>query len=138
MKSNQNLFEGMTQYQMLQTINKMNRQQKRDLAKKLNISFSKLQELTKFSIVDIKVDDIPEGTLVKLKVDRILEHEENLSEKFIQWVKQNKDKVFTCEKDPTLNENDSRVVLKEDENEPKWLFHTSDLELVLDHDIIFA
>ena len=43
----------------------------------------------------------------------------------------NKDKVFTCEKDPTLPNDSKRVVLKEDENNPKWLFHVTDLELVM-------
>ena len=137
-KNNKNIFEGMTQYQMLQKINGMNRKQKRELAKQLHMSFSELQELTKFSIVDINVQELPEGTLVKLKVDEILKKENELSPKYIEWVKANKDKVFTCERDPELPNDTTRVVLKEDENNPKWLFHTSDLELVIDDDIVFA
>ena len=35
------------------------------------------------------------------------------------------------EKDPTLPDDSKRVILKEDESDPKWLFHVTDLELVI-------
>ena len=121
-----------SQYEQILQMKSMNRAEKRKLAKKLKISYSDLLDALNFKIEDITVEELPEGTLVKLKVDQILSKEKELSEKYIEWVKNNKDKVFTCEKDPTLPNDSKRVVLKEDENNPKWLFHVNDLELVLD------
>ena len=120
-----------TQFDMLRKINSMNREQKRKLAKKLKISYQHLLDLTEIKIADMTIEDIPEGSKVKLNVDRILEKESKLNPKYVEWVKANKGKVFTCEKDPTLPEDSKRVMLKEDETEPKWLFHVTDLEFAL-------
>ena len=127
-----------SQYEQILQMKSMNRSEKRKLAKKLKISYSDLLEALDFKIEDITVDELPEGTLVKLKTEQILSKEKELSKKYIQWVKDNKDKVFTCEKDPTLPNDSKRVVLKEDENDPKWLFHVNDLELVIDQKEIMS
>ena len=75
-------------------------------------------------------DNLNGETKVKLKAEQILQ-QGDLNEKYREWVEANKDKVFTCEKDSTLPNDSKRVVLKEDESNPKWLFHVTDLELVM-------
>lgn len=127
----------MTEYQQFMKLKSMNREEKRKLAKKMKISYTALNEALEFKIENITVEELPEGTLVKLKADQILSKKEELSEKYIQWIENNRDKIFTCEKDPTMGNDSKRVVLKEDENNPKWLFHVNDLELVLDEKEIF-
>ena len=130
-------MQGMSQYQQLMQLKSMNRAEKRKIAKKLKMSYSDLVEGLDFKIENVTVEEIPEGTLVKLKADQILEKKNELSDEFVQWVENNKEKIFTCQKDPSLNNDSKRVILKEDENNPKWLFHVADLELVLDEKEIF-
>lgn len=130
-------MQNMTQYQQLMAIKSMNRAEKRKLAKKMKMSYTNLNEALDFKIENITVEELPEGTLVKLKADQILSKKEELSDKYIKWIEKNRDKVFTCEKDPNLPDDSKRVVLKEDENNPKWIFHVNDLELVLDEKEIF-
>ena len=130
-------MQNMTQYQQLMKMKNMNRAEKRKIAKQLKMSYSDLVEALDFKIENITVEELPEGTLVRLKADQILEKRNELSEKYIQWVEENRNKIFTCEKDPTLPEDSKRVVLKEDTNNPKWIFHVNDLELVLDEKEIF-
>lgn len=130
-------MQNMTQYQQLMKMKNMNRAEKRKIAKQLKMSYSDLVEALDFKIENITVEELPEGTLVRLKADQILEKRNELSEKYIQWVEENRNKIFTCEKDPTLPEDSKRVVFKEDTNNPKWIFHVNDLELVLDEKEIF-
>ena len=108
----------------------MNRAEKRKLAKKLKMKYAELLESLELKIEDVTVEELPEGTKVKLKAEQILQ-QGNLNEKYREWVEANKDKVFTCEKDSTLPNDSKRVVFKEDESNPKWLFHVTDLELVM-------
>jgi hypothetical protein len=122
----------MSQYEQILAIRKMNRKDKRALAKKLKISYNQLLEMINFEIADVTVEQLPEGTRVKLKVDKILERKEELSDRYINWVELHRNDVFTCERDPEFPDDSKRVVFKEDENEVKWSFHVSDLELVLD------
>ena len=109
-----------------------NRKERRALAKKLKISNEKLNELLQVQIENIAIDYLPTGQKVKLKTEQILEKKDELSERFIQFVEENKDKILTVERDPEKGEDAQVVCLKEDSNEVKWLFHYSDLELVLD------
>lgn len=120
----------MTEYEQLLAIKKMNRKQKRALAKKLNMSYADLIESINFDIVDMNIEQIPEGTQVKINYDKVMEHKDELSERYISWITEHKNDIFTCEKDTTLPDNSHRVQLKEDSNEVKWLFNTSDLILV--------
>ena len=123
-------FQKLSQYEQLLYLQGMNRAEKRKLAKKLKMKYAELLESLEFKIEDVTVEELPEGTKVKLKAEQILQ-QRNLNEKYREWVEANKDKVFTCEKDPTLPNDSKRVVFKEDENNPKWLFHVTDLELVM-------
>lgn len=123
-------FQKLSQYEQLLYLQGMNRAEKRKLAKKLKMKYAELLESLEFKIEDVTVEELPEGTKVKLKAEQILQ-QGNLNEKYREWVEANKNKVFTCEKDPTLPNDSKRVVLKEDESNPKWLFHVTDLELVM-------
>ena len=123
-------FQKLSQYEQLLYLQGMNRAEKRKLAKKLKMKYAELLESLEFKIEDVTVEELPEGTKVKLKAEQILQ-QRNLKEKYREWVEANKDKVFTCEKDPTLPNDSKRVVFKEDESNPKWLFHVTDLELVM-------
>ena len=126
------LQNGLTEYETLLKIKAMNRKQKRTLAKKLGMSYSDLIESLNFQIVDMQVDQIPEGTKVKLNYDRIMEHKDELSEKYIKWVTEHKNDIFTVEFDPLKKEKqtadyNSFVQFVEDETKPKWLFWAGDL-----------
>lgn len=123
-------FQKLSQYEQLLYLQNMNRAEKRKLAKKLKMKYAELLESLEFKIEDVTVEELPEGTKVKLKAEQILQ-QKDLNEKYREWVEANKDKVFTCEKDPTLPNDSKRVVLKEDESNPKWLFHVTDLDLVM-------
>ena len=123
-------FQKLSQYEQLLYLQGMNRAKKRKLAKKLKMKYAELLESLEFKIEDVTVEELPEGTKVKLKAEQILQ-QRNLNEKYREWVEANKDKVFTCEKDSTLPNDSKRVVFKEDESNPKWLFHVTDLELVM-------
>ena len=127
---NDKKFQKLSQYEQLLYLQGMNRAKKRKLAKKLKMKYAELLESLEFKIEDVTVEELPEGTKVKLKAEQILQ-QRNLNEKYREWVEANKDKVFTCEKDSTLPNDSKRVVLKEDESNPKWLFHVTDLELVM-------
>ena len=131
---NDKKFQKLSQYEQLLYLQNMNRAEKRKLAKKLKMKYAELLESLEFKIEDVTVEELPEGTKVKLKAEQILQ-QKDLNEKYREWVEVNKDKVFTCEKDPTLPNDSKRVVLKEDESNPKWLFHVTDLDLVMYHTI---
>ena len=107
-----------------------NRKERRALAKRLKISNEKLNELLQIQIENVSIDYLPTGQKVKIKVDQILEKREELSEKYIQFIEENRDKILTVERDPNKDEEAQVVCLQEDPNEVKWLFHYTDLELV--------
>ena len=111
-----------------------NRKERRALAKKLKISPQKMNELLQVNIENIAIDYLPTGQKVKLKTEQILEKREELSEKYIQFVEDNRDKILTVQRDPEKDDDAQVVCLKEDPNEVKWLFHYNDLELVLDEE----
>ena len=107
-----------------------NRKERRALAKRLKISNEKMNELLQIQIENVSIDYLPTGQKVKIKVDQILEKREELSEKYIQFIEENRDKILTVERDPNKDEEAQVVCLQEDPNEVKWLFHYTDLELV--------
>ena len=111
-----------------------NRKERRALAKKLKISPKTMNELLQINIENIAIDYLPTGQKVKLKAEQILEKREELSEKYIQFVEDNRDKILTVQRDPEKDDDAQVVCLKEDPNEVKWLFHYNDLELVLDEE----
>ena len=76
-------------------------------------------------IID-KASGFEEGDRVKIDYDYIMgkKSAENLSEKYIEFISNNKDKVFTLAKD---DKHKSFFVFEEDVSEPKWLWFGTDL-----------
>jgi hypothetical protein len=115
----------------------MNRQQIRQLAKKynLNINQSKvLNNLVEMAQIKKVYDDykpIPEGTKVKLNIERIKSHPDynRLTEPYKTFVESNKDTVFTVKYDPQSTEH-FVLCLKE----CIWKFWEGDLIVVEDKD----
>lgn len=112
----------------------MNRQQIRKLAKEYKIPFKTLREQIAQmdpEVVKVNLEDLPNGEKVRLKVDRILEHKDSLSQDYIDFIENNRDTVFTVKKydNGAGKENSKRFTLNEDTTEPKWIFHLEDLTL---------
>ena len=114
----------------------MNREERRAAVKKLT-----KKGLTKESAITFvkRIDSITtnpittwEGEKVTLDYNRIISYPDwkKMREDYRNWVTEHKNDIFTCEKDDSLKDDDTRVQLAEDTNEVKWLFHTSDLILV--------
>ena len=72
-------------------------------------------------------DFLPEGTKVKLDYDEIHDRPNysKRNERFIKFVEQNKDRVFTVEYDDKHKDKPYLVCLNEDTTKPKWLFHAN-------------
>lgn len=96
----------------------LNRKMRRKLAKK-----TKSKILRKFKNKTILFQD---GDKVKLKYDRIINRRNDLSNKYIDFVESNKDKVLTVSNIDKLDFKD-QVRLEED---MRWIWHISDLESV--------
>ena len=112
----------------------MNRQQIRKLAKEYKIPFKTLREQIAQmdpEVVKVNLEDLPNGEKVRLKVDRILEHKDSLSQDYIDFIENNRDTVFTVKKydNGVGKENSKRFTLNEDTTEPKWIFHLDDFTL---------
>ena len=61
---------------------------------------------------------------VKIKVDNY--NKKELSPKFIKFLNESKDKVFTAQQEKKYKGTDIYIL----EEEPLWLFHASNLEVV--------
>lgn len=115
----------------------MNREQKCKQTQKLKaegFSMNQINAFFRYKQMEESNETIPEGTKVKLDLDRIKSHlgYKGLTEKYRNWVETNVDKVFTVEYDKGKKVNPVTVCLKEDESQPKWLFWVGDLEVVKD------
>ena len=75
---------------------------------------------------------IPEGAKVRLRYDRIHGSEKwnDLSQRYKDFIEENKGKEFTVEYDERFKDRPLVVCLKEDPSEVKWLFSVLDLEVV--------
>ena len=69
------------------------------------------------------------GDKVTINYKQIIERSkiQNYTAKFLEWILNNKDKVFTIEYDKTQGINNHLVCLKEDSTNPKWLIWALDL-----------
>lgn len=87
----------------------------------------KLQAIKRMADGDVDKDSvIEEGAKVKLNYDSIVS-DPNYPKKvqaYKDFVENNKDTVFTVEYDEKYKNNPLLVMLKEDTNEAKWLWHT--------------
>ena len=63
---------------------------------------------------------------VKIKVDNFLQHRKMFSPMFMNFVEDNKDKIFIAKQEKKYKGSDI-YILKEN---GVWLFHEADLELV--------
>ena len=110
----------------------MNRRLRRQMEKKLG--FKKARDIRK-NMKDYK--PLHDGDKVKIKVDDIVNRIEETQAQYVQqyldWIKENKDKVFTVEYDES-HPNGLMVCLAEDTTPIKWLFWEGDLEKVETHD----
>ena len=110
----------------------MNREQRR----KLNLSIKEsavLTDLINMAKIKKALDDwkpIPEGTKVKLNMEKITSHPDwnpNPTDwnhrRYVDWINVHKDDVFTIEYDPNHLKDLQMLCLKEDTTKPKWLFH---------------
>jgi hypothetical protein len=80
---------------------------------------------------------LSEGQKVKLNLESIMNHpdyKKNLDSNKLNYhnfVESHKDTIFTVEYDPKYMTNPYLVCLKEDDNNPRWLFHKLDLNVVI-------
>ena len=110
----------------------MNREQKRAQIRQLQKKGMKKADAER--LVNHFVDSLKleEGATVKLNYELMtsLPDWKNQREEYKAWVEAHKDEYLTVEWDARRKEIDARdkkimVCLKEDETEPKWLFHSS-------------
>jgi len=110
----------------------MNREKRRKLTKELKakgFSKDKIATYLNFVTKDSKVV-IPEGSKVKLDVDKIKAHPDyiKLTDKYKNWVADNRNKVFTVKYEEKYGESPNLVALEEDDI--GWLFPISDLVIM--------
>lgn len=112
----------------------MNREQRRAVQKKTGVSANliKAAEHLMSQGTPLEIPTIPEGTKVKIKVDKIFQETgfADRMPRFRKFVQEARDKIFTVEYDPEHRDRPSLVCLKEDPSEVKWLWYIGDLEVV--------
>ena len=85
--------------------------------------------------VKISFKPLKEGDKVKINISRIRKNKDykKFSNKYINFLNENKDKTFTIER-PTGRLNSWKNIwsLTEDMSDPKWCFYESDLVRVVD------
>lgn len=113
-------------FELYKQFHTMNRDQKRALAKKLKVSYKQLVDAMSIKIEDMSLDEVPKGSKVKLKYDQIIKKKDQLSEKYLTWLEENKNKTFTFEPYGD-NPSGTRGTFEEDETNPKWIFSVTDL-----------
>lgn len=110
----------------------MNREQKRAQIKQLQKKGMKKSEAARLVNQFADSLQLEEGATVKLNYDLMtsLPDWNNQREEYKAWVEAHKDEYMTVEWDARRKEANTRdkkimVCLKEDETDPKWLFHSS-------------
>lgn len=113
----------------------MNREQRRRAEKALRHS-GKTREQARQIVNEFEfmhpVKKLSNGDKVKLNVAGIKSdvNFKRKTDEYKTFVDTHQDDVFTVELDPKFHGNAILVCLAEDETEPKWLWHESDLERV--------
>lgn len=101
----------------------MNRQQRRKLMKQL-----KEKHVSSILNLDKTFESFPEGTKVKIVPEKCVKN----NTKRNKFIKENTEKVMTICYDERFKDNPHIYSLAEDENNPKWLWNHSELEIVED------
>lgn len=72
------------------------------------------------------------GKRVKLDIEKILSRKRSFSEKYKNFLNENKDNIFTAEYYSRINHNPSGYfyTLKEDKSDIKWIFTSDDFILI--------
>lgn len=116
----------------------MNRKEKRDslkfLKKKMTESGISKKEKNQFlsdMLTKYNKDKYQEGAKVRLNYQKISERFNiDSNPKFVQWVENHKDEIFTVEYEKKYQKNKTLCVFKEDDSEVRWLWFYQDLILV--------
>ncbi len=108
----------------------MNREQRRKTAKELKSKGYSKEKIDAFLNINKTTESIPEGTKVKLNIDKIKSHPDyyKLTGKYKNWVNDNKDIVFTVKYEESYGDNPNIVALLEDKT--GWNFYVGDLIVV--------
>ena len=103
-----------------------NKQVAKQIQKRLD-----MQNMIKHIPTDTNI--VAEGTKVKLNYESIISEPDyaRKTQRYKDFIENNKDKVFTVEYDERFKHNPIFVCLKEDETPAKWIFHgTYDLIII--------
>lgn len=111
---------------------KERRQYSKDLKKRLRKDgYSKQQasEFVNLMTSQFNSEKLEAGEKVKIDYDRFLKNEEKSPQlpKFIEFVEENKDKIFTVMYEPMYEKKKMICCLEEDTSEPRWTFSPYEL-----------
>jgi hypothetical protein len=108
------------------------RKERRNFMKKNHISMKTANAVFQNYMIknEAKFTSLPQGTKVMLKYDQIISKSKELSDGYLKFVNDHKDQVMTVVYDEKRLINPLQVCLEEDTSEIKWLFDTSELEVV--------
>ena len=113
-----------------EAVRKMNRADKRALAKRFNIPMNLVEKIFQDATIQNVYETYLEGSKVKLNYERIMENTEGKSELYLKFVEDHKDDIMTIQYDENHKDSPTIFCLEEDKNPAKWLFDISDLILI--------
>lgn len=113
-----------------EAVRKMNRADKRALAKRFNIPMNLVEKIFQDATIQNVYETYLEGSKVKLNYERIMGNTEGKSELYLKFVEDHKDDIMTIQYDENHKDSPTIFCLEEDTNPAKWLFDISDLILI--------
>ena len=113
-----------------EAVRKMNRADKRALAKRFNIPMNLVEKIFQDATIQNVYETYLEGSKVKLNYERIMGNTEGKSESYLKFVEDHKDDIMTIQYDENHKDSPTIFCLEEDTNPAKWLFDISDLILI--------
>lgn len=113
-----------------EAVRKMNRADKRALAKRFNIPMNLVEKIFQDATIQNVYETYLEGSKVKLNYEHIMENTEGKSELYLKFVEDHKDDIMTIQYDENHKDSPTIFCLEEDTNPAKWLFDISDLILI--------
>lgn len=111
---------------------KERRQYNKDLKKRLRKDGYSKQQAAEFANLmtsQFNSEKLDAGEKVKIDYDRFLRNEAKSPQltKFVEFVEENKDKVFTVMYEPMYEEKKMICCLEEDTSDPRWTFSPYEL-----------